>query len=124
MFLGGNLHRYEQHPAAATTALAALAIDQAALRAASTLPGGSSAPGRSTANGWSFTIRKALEALLLGPHGEQGQDYLGYTQPAPLLSALTRGLHQLRFVGIAHPLDGTTWTADTVYSGAQAMLTA
>lgn len=124
MFLGGDLHRYERHITAATTAIAALAIDQVALRETRTLPGGSSVPGRSTANGWSFTLREALAALLLGPHDEQGQDYLGYTRPAPLLSVLNRGLHQLRFVGIAHPLDGVTWTADTAYSGAQAMLTA
>ncbi|MDQ1294062.1 MAG: hypothetical protein QG608_1945 [Actinomycetota bacterium] len=88
VFLGGDLGVYTRHTCAADASLALLAMRIMADR-------------RQRAGLAGFTLDEALDAVLHGPGGATGEDYLGYHPSAWLLGTLNRGLHRLIAAGIA-----------------------
>lgn len=90
IYLGGDVELYRAHQGAAGRSIALLAL--ALLPEASTC-----------------TVLGAAEALVTGPGGANGEDFLGYVPDAALYSALHRGFAQLAAEHALRPVDGNSF---------------
>jgi len=94
VFLGGAVGLYRRHCAAADRAVALLALSLLD----DTRP---------------FTVADAATALVTGPDGAAGEDFLGYTAGPVLHSTVQRGLARLVAEAVARSRDGVDFEQDS-----------
>ncbi len=86
VFLGGNVGRYRADRSRAEQAVAVLAIAVLAMP--------------------EITVPDAVQALVCGPDGAEGKDYLGYTRSAYLCSTVQSGLASLVARNLVEVVEG------------------